>query len=127
VLSQRISHFWFQLLWTFDLQVLAPQPGLSSFMSWWEEASSSVTGLVRKRFNSLIALGAWIIWNHRNKCVFDKWSPNVFLAIRKWLGIKDFPTCLPIFLRFSLRGGVRPVVGCYSLMDSFGFLVFRPP
>jgi hypothetical protein len=56
--------------------------GLSSFMSWWEEASSSVRGLVRKGLNSLIALGAYIIWNHRNKCVFDNWNPNVSLAIR---------------------------------------------
>jgi hypothetical protein len=74
--------FWFQLLRTFDLQRLAPQLGLSSFMSWWEEASSSVRGLVRKGLNSLIALGAYIIWNHRNRCVFDNWIPNVSLAIR---------------------------------------------
>jgi hypothetical protein len=70
------------LLRTFDLQRLAPQLGLSSFMSWWEEASSSVRGLVRKGLNSLIALGAYIIWNHRNKCVFNNWNPNVSLAIR---------------------------------------------
>jgi hypothetical protein len=50
-------------------------------MSWWEEASS-VSGLVRKRLNSLVALGAYIIWNHRNRCVFDNWIPNVTLAIR---------------------------------------------
>jgi hypothetical protein len=60
----------------------APQLGLSFFMSWWEEASSSVRSLVRKGLNSLIALGAYIIWNHRNKCVFDNWNPNVSLSIR---------------------------------------------
>jgi hypothetical protein len=54
--------FWFQLLRRFNLQVLAPQPGLSSFMSWWEEASCSVNGPIRKGLNSLIALGGWIIW-----------------------------------------------------------------
>jgi hypothetical protein len=51
-------------------------------MSWWKEASSSVSGLVRKGLNSLITLGAYIIWNHRNRCVFDNWIPNVSLAIR---------------------------------------------
>ena len=51
-------------------------------MSWWEEASSSVRGLVRKGLNSLIALGAYIIWNHRNKCVFGNWNPNVSSSIR---------------------------------------------
>jgi hypothetical protein len=70
--------FWFQLLRRFDLQVLAPQPGLSSFMSSWEEASGSVTGPIRKGLNSRIALGAWIIWKHHNKCVFDNWTPNNF-------------------------------------------------
>lgn len=62
--------FWFQLLRTFDLHRLAPQFGSTSFISWWEEASS-VSGLVRKGLNSLFALGAYILWNHRNRCVFD--------------------------------------------------------
>jgi hypothetical protein len=38
---------------------------------WWEEASGSVNGPIKKGLNSLIALGAWIIWDHRNKCIFD--------------------------------------------------------
>jgi hypothetical protein len=48
-------------------------------------ATSSVRGLVRKGLNSLIVLGAYIIWNHRNKCVFDNWNPNVSLVIRMTL------------------------------------------
>jgi hypothetical protein len=51
-------------------------------MIWWEEASGSVNGPIKKGLNSLIALGAWIIWNHRNKCIFDGWTPNVSLALR---------------------------------------------
>jgi hypothetical protein len=31
--------------------------------------------------NSLIALGAWIIWNHRNRIVFDGISPSVSVAL----------------------------------------------
>jgi hypothetical protein len=31
--------------------------------------------------NSLIALGAWIIWNHRNRIVFDGISPSVSAAL----------------------------------------------
>jgi hypothetical protein len=34
-----------------------------------------VSGLTRKGFDSLIILGAWTIWNHRNICVFDGLSP----------------------------------------------------
>jgi hypothetical protein len=35
-----------------------------------------------RRVSTLIALGAWIIWIHRNKCIFDGWTPNVSLALR---------------------------------------------
>jgi hypothetical protein len=34
-----------------------------------------------KGVNSLIALGAWIIWNHRNRIVFDGISPSVSAAL----------------------------------------------
>jgi hypothetical protein len=27
--------------------------------------------------NSLIMLGAWVLWNHRNRCIFDGLSPNI--------------------------------------------------
>jgi hypothetical protein len=27
-------------------------------------------------------LGAWIMWNHQNKCVFDGWTPNLALILR---------------------------------------------
>ncbi|GJN22281.1 hypothetical protein PR202_gb09836 [Eleusine coracana subsp. coracana] len=31
----------------------------------------------KKGFNSLVTLGAWIIWTHRNVCVFDGVAPNM--------------------------------------------------
>ena len=34
-----------------------------------------VSGLTRKGLDSLIILGVWTIWNHRNICVFDGLSP----------------------------------------------------
>jgi hypothetical protein len=34
-----------------------------------------VSCVTRKDLNSLIILGAWTIWIHRNKCVFDGLSP----------------------------------------------------
>jgi hypothetical protein len=73
--------FWFKLPRQLGLQYLAPQPGLPSFMLWWEEALGSVNGPIKKGLNSLIALEAWIIWNHRNKCIFEGWAPNVSLAL----------------------------------------------
>jgi hypothetical protein len=61
--------FWYQLFWKFGLHSLAPQPAVTSFMNWWEEVSEVVSGVTRKGLNSLIILGAWTIWIHRNKCV----------------------------------------------------------
>lgn len=45
-------------------------------------ASDSVTSQAKKGIDSIIALGAWIIWNHWNKCIFDGWVRNVSLALK---------------------------------------------
>jgi hypothetical protein len=44
---------------------------------WWEKASMATSGIAKGGLNSLIILGAWTIWNHRNKCVFEGASPNM--------------------------------------------------
>jgi hypothetical protein len=36
-----------------------------------------VIGVVRKGLKSIIILGAWMVWNHRNLCLFDSISPNL--------------------------------------------------
>jgi hypothetical protein len=36
-----------------------------------------VDGPHRKGFNSLVILGAWAIWRHRNDCVFKRVAPNL--------------------------------------------------
>jgi hypothetical protein len=66
--------FWYQLFRKFGLHSLAPLPAVTS-LNWWEEVSEVVSGVTRKGLNSLIILGAWTIWIHRNKCVFDGLSP----------------------------------------------------
>jgi len=33
--------------------------------------------------NSLVILGAWSIWWHRNDCVFNGATPNVYLALAR--------------------------------------------
>ena len=35
----------------------------------------------KKGLNSLIILGAWTIWNHRNRCVFDGTPPSLAGAL----------------------------------------------
>ena len=46
-----------------------------------ERIASGAGEKLRKGLNSLIILGAWTLWNHRNKCVFDGASPNLGRAL----------------------------------------------
>lgn len=36
---------------------------------------------IKKGLNSLIILGAWMLWRHRNDCVFNGMSPNLSTAL----------------------------------------------
>jgi hypothetical protein len=74
--------FWFNHLKSFGFQRLAPQPGHSSFMTWWEKISGMATGLPGKGLNSLAALGAWTMWKLRNSCVFDGCTPSLDFSLK---------------------------------------------
>lgn len=54
-----IRQVWFTLLQSVGLQILAPQPGETSFDDWWEKASKRVSGQVRKghgQFGTIAAI-----------------------------------------------------------------------
>jgi hypothetical protein len=51
------------------------------FDEWWEKTNMAASGITKRGLNSLIILGAWTIWNHRNKCVFDGINPNMAEAL----------------------------------------------
>ena len=72
--------FWFVLLRRVGLQALSPQDE-PSFDDWWAKAESRMDGSHKKGLNSLIILGAWTIWNHRNRCVFDGTPPSLAGAL----------------------------------------------
>jgi hypothetical protein len=73
--------FWYLFLKQVEVHSLAPQPMDLVFDEWWERAHKATSGLTRKGLNSLIILGAWVIWKHRNRCVFDGASPNMVEAL----------------------------------------------
>jgi hypothetical protein len=73
--------FWFHLLRQVGLQALSPQPGENSFLDWWDRANGATSELLRQGVNSLIMLGAWTIWSHRNRCVFDGAAPSIAGAL----------------------------------------------
>jgi hypothetical protein len=55
--------------------------GESSFMGWWQKANERALGPSKKSFKSLIILGAWTLWKHRNRCVFDVIAPNLITTM----------------------------------------------
>ena len=68
---------WFQMLSKVGLSVLAPQAADTSFEDWWIKIEKLAPTVFRKGINSLIILGAWMIWKQRNDCVFNEVSTNV--------------------------------------------------
>jgi hypothetical protein len=78
--------FWYNLLRKFGLHSLSPQQADASFFDWWERASAQVFGLGKKGLDSLITLGAWMIWKHRNKVVFDGRAPCLSFLLQARYG-----------------------------------------
>lgn len=68
---------WFTLLQQVGLSSVAPQSSEVSFDHWWSRALDSVASLLHKGLNSLIILGAWTLWRHRNDCVCNGRSPSL--------------------------------------------------
>ena len=73
--------FWFILLGHFNLQGLAPTNEDEFFDSWWQKESQKLSGKVKKGFNSLVILGSWSLWKHRNNRVFDGGNPSLERAL----------------------------------------------
>jgi hypothetical protein len=60
---------------------LAPQYEDSNCLQWWERSSTIVSGPRNDDLDSLIILGAWMVWKHRNRVVFDRVSSNLTLLL----------------------------------------------
>jgi hypothetical protein len=68
---------WFILLHPLELTDLVPSQNERSFADWWRKMMRRVKKEHKKGVNTLIILGAWTIWKHRNACVFEGASPSV--------------------------------------------------
>jgi hypothetical protein len=65
------------------MQGLTPKPGDRSTMDWWKKISDQLQGIVVEGLNSLIIVGFWTLWNHKNDCVSEMLIPDVASTIRK--------------------------------------------
>jgi len=74
--------FWFEVLQPLNLSHLTPSRSIDSFADWWRRSWKKLQKQHRKGFNSLCILGAWILWKHRNACVFDGMTPNLLRALQ---------------------------------------------
>jgi hypothetical protein len=73
--------FWFKSLSEVNIQNMAPQLGDGAFMEWWHKICSQVHGVAQEGLKSLIILGVWTLWKHRNECVFDKKRPSMEVVL----------------------------------------------
>ncbi|KAG2611816.1 hypothetical protein PVAP13_4KG212210 [Panicum virgatum] len=77
--------FWFRVLSSFGWKLCVPSRHEFSFSDWWRKSAKKIQKDKRKGFNILVVLGAWIIWKHRNACVFEGARPsldNLFQAFK---------------------------------------------
>jgi len=75
------SGLWHLLLCHFGLPDIGPQPDSTNFFDWWLQATNSFNKEVKRGFNLLVSLGAWILWKGRNDRVFNGISPNLSRAL----------------------------------------------
>lgn len=64
------------------LQRCAPGWHEVSFAEWWRKVVKKVPKEQKKGFNTLVIVGAWLIWKHRNSCVFEGNSPSMNEVLR---------------------------------------------
>ena len=76
--------FWFRILSPVGFQRCVPDNRDQDFAGWWRKAAKQVPKEKKKCFNTLIILGAWLLWKHRNACVFEGASPSMNDLLRSF-------------------------------------------
>jgi hypothetical protein len=76
--------------------VRPPTIAVASLFDWWITARQNTHTPMRKGLASLALLTPWVIWKHRNNCIFNNARPslsNLVNKIRKkqcnWIGLQQ--------------------------------------
>jgi hypothetical protein len=64
---------------------LTPGPQDTIFADWWGKVTFQVHRNYRKGVNSAIILGAWCLWLHRNRIIFDEDSTTIDKVHRSFI------------------------------------------
>lgn len=76
--------FWFRVLSPLGLQRCVPSRHVASLAEWWRKSVKKVPKDKRKGYNTLIILGAWLLWEHCNACVFERARPCLNELLRSF-------------------------------------------
>jgi hypothetical protein len=55
---------------------------MTSFADWWRKSQKKLHKNSRTGFNSLVIHATWILWKHRNSCVFYGSAPSIPSAVQ---------------------------------------------
>lgn len=122
-----LGKFWFIILQCVGLAVLAPQPTENSFDDCFSRANILLQGVISKRLNSLIILGAWKIWKHSKRLCYQRGCPKRFSlsSSRKWGGLPfEFSLGQGAFIDYGPQLARLYVVGRESSWGALFFLRF---
>ena len=73
---------WHEILAWLRLTTSAPT-NEASLKDWWQQARQDTPKSLRKGLASIALLMPWMIWKHRNECVFDDNLPSIHSLINK--------------------------------------------
>ncbi|GJN35167.1 hypothetical protein PR202_gb23914 [Eleusine coracana subsp. coracana] len=76
--------FWYKVLAPVGMPANTPGQDDDVFAEWWKKARKHADKTKRKGLNSLIILGAWTLWKHRNSCVYEGVRPCIQLIMREF-------------------------------------------
>jgi hypothetical protein len=68
---------WHEVLARLRMTCQPPDGDDASFDEWWRKARQLTPKPMRKGLDSFTLLTPWMIWKHRNSCVFDRAQPSV--------------------------------------------------
>jgi hypothetical protein len=76
--------FWFRVFSPLGLSASVPNPSDQIFAEWWRKSCRRTPEEKKKGFNSVVILVAWIIWKHRNACVFQGAQPSMVNILQEF-------------------------------------------